>query len=352
MANDAVATEPTVEEQVNAFKSFSTVEGDVKDDGKPTGAAKAVEGKPAKPMADSELATDKTAAEETAETEVDNRTDEERAAEGDDDVEDQPQQPKQTAAAKQRSAQERINKAVRAQRSAERRADEAMRRLDALEARLNGTATAATTTSAATSATEGAPDPSTFEFGELDAKYIRALARYEAKQEVAAERAAQAKTQQTAEQARAQREFQTKADALAETGSAKYEDFNEVVMEAAKAGEWPMSETIGSLVLDSDVGADIAYHLATHPDEARKLFGKSPARQAADFGRLEAQFSSATDADDSDEGESEDKPVKVVKTSKAPAPPEKKARGTGTRTGSPDTQSFAEFEAAVMGGQR
>lgn len=65
----------------------------------------------------------------------------------------------------------------------------------------------------------------------------------------------------------------------------KYPDFEEVVGES----EAPISREMGQAIVESDHGADIAYYLAQHPDEAKAIAQLSPIRQIAAIGRLEAK---------------------------------------------------------------
>jgi len=357
---DAVQSRPTIEQEMAKFKGFSTTDGEVSK-GEPTedekrvlaanstkvadGAAAAATADAAAQAAASEAAQAITAAaaegaEEAEEEAPEGETAEDKAAR------------EAAAAAKpkpKKSAQERINQAVKKQREVERQLDtergarEALeRRLAALEARGDGRAL---TQQATATTTDGsvAPDPKDFEYGELDTKYIRALARYETKQELAADRLNQQKTQQTTAQARDAAEMQAQAAAFEEAGAKKYDDFHEVVIEGARSKAWPLSETLGRLMLASPEGYDVAYHLASNPKEAREIYGKSPVEQAAAFGRLAAKLSST----------SSDATGKVVpipaKTTQAPTPL-KGARGSGATTSvSADTTDFASFERLAMG---
>lgn len=255
-----------------------------------------------------------------------------------------------------KSADKRISQAVGRQRAAERRADAAEARATATEARLAAIETRLT--GAQTHATAPkAPDPKDFDGGEFDARYIAALARFEAKQEVAAAtttvRAEATATAQTAEQQRAQVAFTAKRDAFFETASEEFDDFEEVV----GATDVPISPTVGELALDSEFGAQIMYELASDLKEARKVHAMPAAKQAAWFGRQEAKLSSShSDADDGGEGDGDDgEPPKrqsgpKSKVTRAPAPGEYEPRGQGTVPKvSAATPDFAQFERMAMG---
>lgn len=259
---------------------------------------------------------------------------------------------------KKRSTQDRINKAVRNQRAAERRADAAEARATAAEARLARGDTSDLTgdTKKATNDAAGAPDPKKYEFGELDTGYMRALARWEAKQEIAEQTEAQRKTQLTASERKAAEKFEETVTAFEEVGTEKYPDFADVVIEAGRNKEWPLSDELGALIFESieEHGPDIAYMLATDLPLATKI-SKLPARQQlAWFGREQAKLIAGTGATDEDdeEGESEDDAAKKIpaqKVSKAPAPVTR-ARGQGSNSSVPgDTTDFRAFEASIQG---
>ncbi len=242
-----------------------------------------------------------------------------------------------------KSAQDRINKAVGRQRAAERERDRlaaenatTKARIDALEARLNGGSQQQQTQQRA-KVDPNAPNPADYEYGEADIKFIRDLTAYEVRKELAADKETQSKSQQTQEQARQQAALIKARDKFLAAGETKYgADFEDLVT----IDELKISPTLAQLLLDSDVGVDIAYELASDPDEAKKVSAMAPHRQAAWFGRKETEFSSeSSDADEEDDNPS------VVKTTKAPKPPTLKNRGGGSSQPiSAATNDFAAFE--------
>jgi hypothetical protein len=267
------------------------------------------------------------------------------------------------AAKPKKTVQERINKAVNKQRDAERRASAAEARAVAAEAALakGGKAPLTGDTKGAKDDMTGAPDPKDFEFGTMDDGYIRALTLWAVKQATADQVKNQKTSEQTAAQAEAQEKFAELKSAFEEAGSEKYEDFDEVVMgntydKDTNPSGWPMSSDLGALVLESEVGPDIAYILASDVKLAKEIFGKSASQQAAWFGRQEAKLTAGTGANVTDDkaGKSEDTAAATpaAKVSKAPAPVQR-ARGQGSNDSSPgETQDFAAFEAAAMGRTR
>jgi hypothetical protein len=239
------------------------------------------------------------------------------------------------------SAQERINKAVGRQRAAERARDEAVARFAVLESRLAAVEKGNLTTPAGSVNDDVAPDPQKFTYGELDTKFIAATARYHAKQALEEARTKATQEAQAAKSTSAQTALREKQSALEAEGLARYADFDEVVVETAKRGEWPLSNTLHELILDSPAGSDVAYFLASNRKDAQKIAALSPARQAAWFGQQEAELSSKP----SDAG------TKVLpKTTQAPASLPNRAKGSGGRNNvSADTSDFAAFEAMVRG---
>ena len=367
---DGVQQRPTLDQEVAHFKGFSTTDG-LASDGKPTAeetaaAAEAEASAQAEQDAEAlanETPEDKAAreAKEAADAEARaNETPEEKTAREAKEVAD-------AAAAKKAAkptVQHRINDLTKARRTAERLLSEERaartaerqafeRRLEALEGR-------PLTADAGKGKADPnvAPNPKDFEFGELDAGYITALARFEARQELAAERQTNKTKQQTEADEQHAQEFRAKVDTLTEKGAEKYEDFDEVVNQTRSLPEsdpdfWPLSAVMGELILDSDVGPDITYHLASHPKEARQIFGLTPAKQAAYFGRLEAKFSSTSDATLADPQKKPAAGQAAAKVAgaatKAPAPPAQRVAGQGAKTNaSPETKNFAEFERLAM----
>lgn len=286
------------------------------------------------------------ASESAEKTESTPKSEEDDAAEPEDEPEDDDSKMISLAEAK-KLAGKRINERTRELKQAERERDAERRRNDTLEQRLAALEKGGLTEqpNKPTVGTDELPKPADFEYGELDAAYIRALARYETRQELKAERTTQQEEQQRRAAAQQASEFTQAKDALVTAGAKKYEDFDDVVLgntysEDNPAG-WPLSETLGNLILTSETGPDVAYYLATHIKEARQIYGKSPIEQAAYFGRLEAKLSSSSDA-------TTPAPKPVVKTTKAPDPIYS-ARGIGGNNSVDGaTSDFTKFEAMAM----
>lgn len=132
--------------------------------------------------------------------------------------------------------------------------------------------------------------------------FIEARAEWRADRKVeeklAKNREQEAQTRTAEEQRKIEQQFRERAKETAK----KFEDFDEV-MESSDA---PMTKAMAEAILHSDVGAEVAYHLAKNPGEAERIAALPAARQAAEIGRLEAKLSAPA--------------VPTPKPSKAPAP--------------------------------
>lgn len=247
-----------------------------------------------------------------------------------------------------KSAQERINKAVKGQRSAERERDKFKSDLDALNARLANLESGGNKPAAAPKE----PDPKDYAGGEYDSKYLKDVAAFAAAKAtvdaIGKAKKDDATAQQTTQQKQAIAAFEKARDAFLDKGADKFDDFEEVVMDDATN----ITQIVAELALDSEHGVDILYALAADPKEQKRVSAMTPARQAAWFGRREVELSSESqDADDTEEDEEQDAPPprKPSKATKAPPAPKYNGKGTGgsTRT-SPDTTDFSKFEQMAM----
>lgn len=204
------------------------------------------------------------------------------------------------------------------------------------------------------------PDPSKFELGELDPKYIRALARWEVRQELADASKTQQTKQLTSAQERAAAEIAEKRAAFEEAGTERFEDFQEVVLDTVglpktDPAAWPLSATIGQLILQSEFGPEVAYALASDPKEAKRVDKLSDAEKQRWFFRQEAKFEAEKKASADASGEQEEadsgraapqeKPAQRAAT-QAPPPPRRRNNGAGSTSAvTPATTDFAAFEA-------
>lgn len=244
---------------------------------------------------------------ESAETETQENVEAPETVEGEDE---KPRKP---------TAKDRIDELTRLRREAERDAEYwRAKALQAPEPKQEAKPAEPTAT---------APDPEQYEAGEFDTRYIRDLARFEAKQEVAAA-IASVKAEQT--QGQAEREWQSKIAKASET----MPDFEEKVIAGAQRNEWACSPQMGEALRASDQGPELAYHLASNPAEAARISRLSPALQLMELGKLEAKLTQPK--------------ANTVTNAPTPAP---QARGSGgTFKAAPDTGDFAAFERTYGNG--
>jgi hypothetical protein len=179
--------------------------------------------------------------------------------------------------------QKRINELTRARYEEKRRADELERRLHEVY-----TKPVETTTS------ESPPKEDDFDTYEA---YMAEFARYEARQEFQRLQKTTEAQKQEAKKKETESQFASRVEKLKADGNMKYDDFIDVTT------AMPLTRDTLSAVMESDIGHDILYHLANHPDEAQEIAGMSVHGQALAVGRLEMKLKQPT-----------------KKTTKAPAP--------------------------------
>lgn len=93
--------------------------------------------------------------------------------------------------------------------------------------------------------------------------------------------------------------------------------------------ELPLTQSIANALLDSDIAPRLMAHLAGNPEEVARINKLSPARQAAEIGKIEARLSE----------------VKPVKTSSAPAPIKPVGNRGGAVAVDINNMSMAEYKA-------
>ncbi|NYT76647.1 hypothetical protein H0A71_06555 [Alcaligenaceae bacterium] len=175
------------------------------------------------------------------------------------------------------------------------------------------------------------PDPSQYsDYGQ----YMEELADWKAEQKVS--KAFSEREQQ--QQERTQQELRTQSFATyqerAQAFAADTPDFADVI---SAAEDVPMTDSMQELIVSSEKGPQIAYHMAMNPDVAHRIAQMTPLMAAREFGRLEAQLSVP---------KTEATPPPPVKPSSAPKPITP-TRGTGGQfTKDPAQMSDAEWFAS------
>lgn len=134
-----------------------------------------------------------------------------------------------------------------------------------------------------------APKADQFKTGE---EYLEALSDWKADQKVA-------QRKQQEQQNKVESSFDDKMDqARAKYGS----DFDAKM----KTEGWYCSEVATQALKDSDLGPDIAYYLASNPEESKRIWDMNPVSQIREIGKIEAKLAA--------------NPTPVKKGSSAPAP--------------------------------
>ncbi len=118
----------------------------------------------------------------------------------------------------------------------------------------------------------------------------------------------------------------------AEAAKADLPDFDTVLA----ASEAPMSRAMAAAIQESDLGPQVAYHLAQNPALAEKLAGMSELGAAREIGKLEAILSAPKKPETADPA-----PKKVTT---APTPPTVIGAGRST-TGDPSKMSMNDYIA-------
>jgi len=108
----------------------------------------------------------------------------------------------------------------------------------------------------------------------------------------------------------------------------RYADFEQVAFNA------PISEDVSDLILGSEIGTDIAYHLGKNHDLARQISAMPPIEAARAIGRLEATLTA--------------RPAQPQTNAPPPINP---VRGSTPGQKSPDSMSMEEYIAARRSGK-
>lgn len=157
---------------------------------------------------------------------------------------------------------------------------------------------------------DGEPDPDKFE---SHTAYLKAVVKWELKQEEAEKKAKEREVQVKSEFETRVSGFQNKVKEFQKVT----EDFSDVMEDV---DDIPMSIGIQEALLDSDLGPQVMYELAKNRTEYERINKLSVVAAAKEIGKLEARISS----------ESQEKPKEETKKlTKAPPPLKPAASGTG-----------------------
>lgn len=126
------------------------------------------------------------------------------------------------------------------------------------------------------------PDPSDlqkYRLGDLDPAYTRDLARYEVRQELAAEHQRKVQQEARVQQERQASETLGKVSELAGKGAALHEDYVETVVQPFMQGKLPLEEHTFLAATEAEHGAEVLRDLALNPDEAIRVASLTPYQQ-------------------------------------------------------------------------
>lgn len=136
-----------------------------------------------------------------------------------------------------------------------------------------------------------------------------------------------------------------------ETAKADLPDFVEVIEAAGKENPF-VPEHIKMAILDSDVGAHLAYHIRKNPEEEKRLYALTPAKALLELGKLELKYTK--EATSTDVVSIKTSTTDSTNTTKAPPPPPslkgKEAGIVPTNTSAP--MNFKDYRNARLEQQR
>ena len=285
--------------------------------------------------ADEDFAGDDEADEFEAQADDDESDDQDGDESGDDEGDEY--SPKRKAEAREggkpkSKAQKRIEELAEKRRAAEMEAFNAEMKLHeeqearrALEERIKALE------SGSAPQVQAQPNPSDFEYGEVDPKYIDAQVEYK----LSVERAKFAKErEETAAQEQQRQEQQRLRARLEKVGAEGKKRFGEKFDEVMNKTNFPSQVAVD--ILDSDYAVDISMYLHNNVAKLREMATLTDAQRARAMGRLEERFSARASAG--------------KKRTKAPETPGGKAKPKGKKVDNrygPDDQD--EFDRAFYG---
>ncbi len=211
-----------------------------------------------------------------------------------------------------KGVQRRIDRAVRDKYEAQARAKMLEERLASLEARVSAPQQ---------QQRQEDVEPSIDKFDNFE-QYVAAKAKWIAKQEIEATLSAREQREKAAREQEYHRTVSESWSKRVEQATAELPDFEDVLA----SSDMPLTPAMEITIKESEVGPKLAYYLATHPEEGRKIAGLSPASQIRELGKIEAKL---------------EQPAQTKRTN-AP-PPLKDIRGTASAKKDPGKMSDAEY---------
>jgi hypothetical protein len=172
--------------------------------------------------------------------------------------------------------------------------------------------------------------PKLHDFATLE-QYQEALTDWKLDQREAQKRAEAAQ----AEARTAEEKLQTEWNSRQQSARSTHSDYDEVI-QSVSAPNGPGVLAARQAMLEDDAGAEILYHLATHPEELQRIAALQPVAAIREIGRLSATLTPSSAA-------GKDKP----KVSGAPKPPPPLSRpsGQGIRNDVHDEKLATDYKA-------
>lgn len=171
-------------------------------------------------------------------------------------------------------------------------------------------------------------------------EYTRALTKYEVA------KAAKAAGEQGARQS-AEDRAKAAAEATTQAFVQRQEEFKQATPDYEQVledSELDMPNIGMQYLVESEMGPQLAYHLAKNPDVVNRLASLSPSRVIAELGKLEARLEDAAKVKDPPKGEAPTQQTRQV--SRAPAPIQPLNTDASTRVHKdPSEMSFQELRA-------
>ncbi len=171
-------------------------------------------------------------------------------------------------------------------------------------------------------------DLSKYPLGALDDRYVEDKIQFGIEQALGSVMQRQHENAQQAEAQRVATENLKRAEDVVKKGLALHDDYEEVVWEAGRRGDYRMDEPTFNALTEAEHGAEIAYALASDKAEAARVAALSPYGQVAYVAQKNAEFA-----------------ARKVKLPKAGSPPVNTARGTGgSKSNVPiDTDNYSDI---------
>lgn len=125
--------------------------------------------------------------------------------------------------------------------------------------------------------------------------YIDARAAHTAEQRAAkavddrlkADQDRRRKETESTQQQQRQEQFQTK---IVTAGREKFKDFDDALATLMESEDVMQAASIGPYIMESDKGPELTHYLGTHLDEAERIAGLKPMRQAAALAEIERKL--------------------------------------------------------------